>query len=110
MRRIPRLEQDDASTRERVRFLRGPFPVNVGGNGEAASALQLAADRGSAPTVVAFVQDTANVLQAVAQSYDGAADGVFPSVRSAVQHPAARRPIVLDRPAFPLAQNSIPHV
>jgi hypothetical protein len=110
MRRIPHREQVDASTRELVRLLSGPFPGDAGGNGETALTLQLAAELASALTVVAFVYDTGNLLRAVAPSDCGAADRVFPIVRSAVQHPVVRRPIDLDRPAFPLAQNSIPHV
>jgi hypothetical protein len=53
-----------------VRSLHGPFSVDAGGNGEVALTLQLPVERGTAPTVVAFVQDTGNgsVLQAIALS------------------------------------------
>jgi hypothetical protein len=53
-----------------VRSLHGPYPVDAAGAGEAALTQKLPADAGSAPTVVAFVQDMKNgdVLQALALS------------------------------------------
>jgi hypothetical protein len=53
-----------------VRSLHGPFPVDARANGETALTLQLPKERGSVPTVVAFVQDSGNgdVLQAIAVS------------------------------------------
>ena len=51
-----------------VRLLEGPFPFDGGGNGEAKLLVPLPGHPGSAPTVVAFVQDrrTGEVLQALA--------------------------------------------
>jgi len=51
-----------------VRSLRGPFPVDAAGKGEATLTLQQPDPPGSEPTVVAFVQDagSGDVLQALA--------------------------------------------
>jgi hypothetical protein len=51
-----------------VRSLEGPFRLDARGNGAAMLLLPLPEQPGSAPTVVAFVQDyrTGDVLQAIA--------------------------------------------
>ena len=53
-----------------VRSLHGPYPVDAAGSGTAALTQKLPTDAGSAPEVVAFVQDTKNgdILQALASS------------------------------------------
>jgi hypothetical protein len=53
-----------------VRSLHGPYPVDAAGAGTAALTQKLPTDAGSAPKVVAFVQDTKNgdILQALASS------------------------------------------